>query len=147
MSTIVDITWGPHRRVCHYGAPARPRPLESYTFLVSLGYDLQEGRRVFIPGTLAVQRTLSKGATYCKNVLQTLQDPNCHLTCDQGSEWARTPRVFASVRTVNHSIEWVTPQGVSTNLGECMNGQLKTLGTYLNLFKGNVNSASLTLLK
>ena len=51
--------------------------------------------------------------------------------------------MYADVKTVNHSLEWVTADGVSTNLGEAYNGILKTLGSRLNIWKGGVQDEEL----
>eukprot|EP00959_Pyramimonas_sp_CCMP1952_P363944 7620988-Pyramimonas_sp.AAC.1 len=80
---------------------------------------------------------MAKGANYNCKLVETLQDHSCRISCDQGGEWSRLPRAFSDVRTVNHSIEWVTYDGQTTSLGECFNGHLKGLGRKLNLFKGN----------
>ena len=107
-------------------------------FQVALAYAEEDGRKQLKPGSLRIQRVLSKEATYNCSILKTLLSPSCRLTTDQGSEWARLPHSFASMQTVNHSVEWVTPEGVTTNLGELHNGILKKHGSRLNLWQGNV---------
>ena len=141
--TIIDITWGPHRRVAHSGAPARPRVMSSITYQVALGYTIVDGKRRFTPSSLRTQRVLSKQATYNANVATTLMNPNCRVTTDQGGEWARMKYRYADAQSVNHSIEWITADGITTNLGECYNGILKTLGTSLCIWAGSSAASDL----
>ena len=140
---IIDITWGPHRRVAKAGAPSRPRVLEQKPFQVALAYRMDGERRQFIPGSLSVQGVQSKKATYNGRVALSLMDPSCRISCDQGGEWARLPSLYADVKTVNHSLEWVPADGTCTNLGEAHNGILKCLGAKLSIWKGGVPDAEL----
>ena len=133
---ILDITWGPHRRKAHSGAPSQPRKLEQKPYQVAIAFIMNGPSRQFIPGTLSVQAITSKKATYNAKIAQTMMEASCRISCDQGGEWARLPRTYADVKTVNHSIEWVTPDGVTTNLGEASNGLLKNLGSTLKIWKG-----------
>ena len=135
---IVDLTFGPHRRVAHYGAPARPRKIDAIPFQIVVGFRWDGGVRRFIPRSLRANHVHSKNAMYNADILGTIASHSCRVTCDQGSEFSRLPRRYASVQTVNHSVEWVTADGISSNLGEAYNGILKTLGTTLQLFRGNV---------
>ena len=137
---IADITWGPHRRRIRYGVPARPLKYESYTFQVVIAFCVRQGVRKLVPGSLRVQRVCSKEASYNKNILLTMLDPSCSIVTDQGSEWVRLPHFFARAQTVNHSVEWVTADGVTTNLGEAFNGILKKMGTELSMWKGRIAS-------
>ena len=43
---------------------------------------------------------------------------------------------YASAKTVNHSLQWTTAEGVTTNLGEVYNGPIKGLGRQLRIWKG-----------
>ena len=63
-------------------------------------------------------------------------DRGCSVTTDQGGEFARLKHRYAHTETVNHRIEWVTAEGVTTNLGETYNGILKQLGRALNIWRG-----------
>jgi hypothetical protein len=65
------------------------------------------------------------------------------MMTDQGDKFAHLPKYFASCKTVNHSIEWVSGEGVTTSLGKAHNGILKATGRKLNVFKGNVPKAEL----
>ena len=140
---IIDITWGPHRRVAQAGAPSRPRVLESKPFQVALAYRMDGDKRQFIPGSLSVQAVVSKKATYNGRVALTMMEPSCQIACDCGGEWARLPSLFADVKTVNHNLEWVAADGTCTNLGEAHNGILKSLGAKLGLWKGGVPDVEL----
>jgi len=106
MDVIVDITWGPHRRVAAFGVPSRPRKLESHIYQVVVAYRRTEsGGREFIPGTLRVQRVQCKNATYNADILETIVGRSCRVTTDQGGEWARLKHRFAEHKTVNHRLE------------------------------------------
>ena len=83
---IIDITWGPHRRVAQSGAPSRPRVLDSKPFQVVLAYHMDGEQRRFIPGSLSVQRVVSKKATYNGRVAQTMMEASCRIACDEGGE-------------------------------------------------------------
>eukprot|EP00973_Karenia_brevis_P085610 11876472-Karenia_brevis.AAC.1 len=61
---IIDITWGPQRRVARAGAPSRPRVLESKPFQVVLAFRMNGDQRQFVQGSLSVQAISSKRATY-----------------------------------------------------------------------------------
>eukprot|EP00974_Lingulodinium_polyedra_P034193 3289673-Lingulodinium_polyedra.AAC.1 len=74
------------------GAVARPRRLESVTYQVILAYVFEGATRRFVPGSLRVQRVVSKNATYNARILETMATPTCALTTDQGGEWARLRR-------------------------------------------------------
>lgn len=63
---IVDITWGPHRRVARFGAPSKPRKLDSYIFQVVVAFDFLDNVRRFVPGSLRVQRVSSKDLLVAK---------------------------------------------------------------------------------
>ena len=69
---IVDLTWGPHRRVAKAGAPSRPRVLESKPFQVALAFRMNGDSRQFIAGSLRVQAVVSKKATYNHAALDNL---------------------------------------------------------------------------
>ena len=81
---IIDLAWGPHRRVAQAGAPSRPRVLESKPFQVILAYLTDGERRQFIPGSLSVQAVNSKKATYNAHVAQTVMEASCSIACDEG---------------------------------------------------------------
>ena len=49
---IMDITWGPHRRLAKAGAPSRPRVLESKMFQMLLAYRMI---RVIIVWSIATE--------------------------------------------------------------------------------------------
>jgi hypothetical protein len=101
--------------------------------LIALRFKLR-----WTPGSLRVQRITSKQSDYNLKILKTMLDRTCRMTVDQGGEWARLPRAFADCKTVNHSIKWATPDGISTNLGEAYSGILKELRTTLCIWKGSV---------
>eukprot|EP00959_Pyramimonas_sp_CCMP1952_P275972 5768304-Pyramimonas_sp.AAC.1 len=60
----MDLTFGPHRRVAHYGAPARPRKVDASPFQIATGFEMQNGKRTSITGALRVNHVASKNATY-----------------------------------------------------------------------------------
>jgi len=82
-----------------------------------------------------VQAVVSKKATYNTRVAQTVMEATCRMFCDDGGEWARLPKFFADVQTVNHNLEWVSPDGICTNLSESFNGILMNLGSKLKIWK------------
>ena len=129
LDIMVDLTWGPHRRAVHVGAPARPRVLDSFPVQVVIAYETvdRDGTpaRQMIRDSVRVQSVESKRARYNVAVLQTMANPTCRVSSDQGGEFAELPNVFASARTVNHSIEWVSSDGTTTNMVEMTNGLLK----------------------
>ena len=132
---VLDTAWGAHRRVAHHGAPSRPRVLEAKPFQVNIAFLVAaDGTKRFAPGSLTVQAVASKQAAYTCRISQTVADASRRMLTDQGGEWSRMPRVFARVRTVNHSLEWCAADGTTTNLGECHNGIAKSLGSQLGLF-------------
>ncbi len=47
MDCIIDLTWGPHRRVEMFGAPCRPRHFEGVPFQVVVGYQWVDGNSLF----------------------------------------------------------------------------------------------------
>ena len=78
-------------------------------------------------------------------MLETMVCRSCRVCTYQGGEWARLRYRFADHQTVNHSLEWVTADGVTTNLGEAYNGVLKKLGSSLNLWKGQSTEPDLDM--
>ena len=94
---------------------SRPRVLDSKPFQVVLAYHMDGEQRRFIPGSLSVQRVVSKKATYNGRVAQTMMEASCRIACDEGGEWARLPSLFAGVKTVNHKLEWVAADGTPTH--------------------------------
>ena len=120
---IVDITWGPKRRSVRYGAPQRPRPLESNTFQVALAFTTDAvGHRVLERGSLRVQEVASKDATYNCKVLRTIASPTCETTTDQGGEWARLPLHYAKPKRSATPLSGQTQMGSPPTWGKPITG-------------------------
>eukprot|EP00959_Pyramimonas_sp_CCMP1952_P334100 6996979-Pyramimonas_sp.AAC.1 len=71
MDIVVDLTFGPHRRVAHYDAPARPRKIDDIPFQIVIGFRWENGARRFFPKTLRTNQVATKNATFNADVLGT----------------------------------------------------------------------------